>query len=137
MCIHSDEDRRRYDEILKNRASTMRTVALKAKDGRLIAAWPTYFADTQKVANTLRDIKAWHSYTPDMWVDLSAVNAARLNMNLEALDNDGLPIAIGEPLPQDMDVDLVLRGRDGFTEFERGLQRYIKAQEQQLAAAHV
>jgi hypothetical protein len=131
MCIHSEASRQKYEEMLKKDNSPVRTVSLKSPAGKLIAAWPTTFSDSQKVSNTIRDLKNWHE-DKECWVDLSAVNEARLAKGLEALDNEGLPFAIGEPLPQDMDVDLIMRGRNGLTEFERGVRRYAQAQELQL-----
>lgn len=132
MCIHNEYDVQAYNKILTHRESPTRVLSLRASSGRLIGAWPVVYSDSQKIANTIRDVKDWHSEDKDVWVDLSLVNEARVAGGLGALDRNGLPFAIGEALPQDMDVDLVIRGRDDFTEFERGLKRYMKAQEAQL-----
>lgn len=132
MCIHSEKYRNLYDRRQEEETRTKRTVSLRNSAGRLIAAWPVKFANTQMVANTIRDIKAWHPGHENVWVDLSEVNMARSKAGLETLDNEGLPFPVGEALPQDMDVDLVMRGKNDFTEFERGLQRYAQAQKKQL-----
>ncbi len=140
MCIHNEADRKRYEAYVARKKEPMSTVALRKSVGTLIGAWPVPYRETQKIANTIRDIKAWHKAGMSsndwdgVWIDMESVNKARMTEGLEALTAEGMPIPIGEALPQDMDVDLVIRGRDGFTEFERGLNRYVAAQNLQLQA---
>lgn len=132
MCIHKDYYREKYDNHLKAKKSNQRTVSLRSRYGYLIAAWPANYSDAQIIANTIRDLKSWHPNYPGAWVDLREINEARLANNLEALDNEGLPFAIGEPLSQDLDVDLILTESGDYTEFEEGLRKYAEAQRLQL-----
>lgn len=132
MCIHGESTNRRYNEKMEKERQTYRTVSLRTKEGRLVAGWPAPYVNSQSIANTIRDLKEWHSAIPDIWVDMSDINKARIADGLEALDNAGLPFAIGEPLPQEMDVDVVVARDPDFVEFEKGLKKYSEAQRKQL-----
>lgn len=132
MCIHTNSQAKSYNAFLEKSNSPYRVISLKNRKGQLVAAWPTLYENLQAIANTVRDIKSWHTEQTDYWNDFQWVNEARLAKGLEALDSDGLPFPVGEALPQDMDVDLVMRNRDDFTEFEKGLNRYVQAQKKQL-----
>lgn len=82
MCWHDrrDEERYRVERAQKMAAlgklPTTTTVSVLDADGKFIGAMPVEWRSKQKIANTIRDLKAWHPNA--VQADLYEVNKLRM-----------------------------------------------------------
>lgn len=112
MCWHDSEEESRYRRESHERAAKQnklpRTTTVSVLDaaGQFVGEMPVEWRSAQKVANTIRDLKAWHPNAVS--ADLVAVNELRTEYNylksrhqgkLARLDNGSLPEATGEAEP--------------------------------------
>jgi len=112
MCWHDREDEERYrreqerDAKIKKSLPASTTVAVLDKDGKYVGAMPVDWKNKQTIANTIRDLKAWHPNA--VKADLTEVNNLRERFNevrgwnddyLDHLQASRLPAPTGKAEP--------------------------------------
>jgi hypothetical protein len=110
MCWHDQKEEQRYRREMAERAEragklpTTTTVSVVDADGKYVGAMPVEWRSAQKVANTIRDLRAWHPNA--VMADLTEVNKLRAKFTevhptktLPRLWFETLPAPTGEAEP--------------------------------------
>lgn len=102
MCIHDEQSAHGFEKFMraspKDYADAAVVIMRSARTHKFVAGWAADATNSQRVANTIRDVRGWHR-TP-MYADLRYVNELRINRGLPVLDREALPMPTGEAHPE-------------------------------------
>ena len=112
MCFHSKEEADAYFRKYRMRVVNKSVVIMRhPTTGEFEEAYLCDASDPQDIANTIRNLRAWHP--GDKIVDLTQCNADRQTRGLDWLEEKDLPLPTGvAPPSEDVIADLVQANED-------------------------